>query len=215
VADVLPPPTHEALVQHHSNPLNRRNPMRKVIVYINVTLDGFTAGPQGELDWMLPDPAMNQALSDELRDRVDTILTGRTFHEAIGPSFSAQATDPASPPALVDFANWMVNTPKVVFSRSLSTVDDNTQLAGADIAAEIAALKDKPGKDMVLFGGSAIVQQFVQDGVVDEYWIKLYPVALGQGRPLFTGKGRRADLELVHSQSHDSGIVTLRYLTRG
>ena len=188
--------------------------MRKVILYINVTLDGCTAGPNGELDWMLPDPEMNQTLSDELRDRVDTILTGRNFYTAIDQSFRAQATDPASPPALVDFANWMVHTPKVVFSRSLSTVDDNDQLAGADIAAEIAALKNKPGKDMVHFGGSSIVQEFIQHGVVDEFWIKLYPIALGQGLPMFTENDQRANLELVSSTGYDSGIVVLRYLSR-
>lgn len=185
--------------------------MRKVILYVNATLDGYTAGPNGELDWMLPDPKMNQELSGELRERVDTILTGRVFHHAIDESFGAQATDPASPPALADFANWMITTPRVVFSRSLSEVDEPSRLASGDVAAEIAALKDKPGKDMVLFGGSSTVRQFVSAGVVDEYWVKLYPVALGAGQPLFT---RPANLELVHSKSHGSGIVTLRYFAR-
>jgi dihydrofolate reductase len=181
--------------------------MRKVILYVNVTLDGFTAGPQGELDWMLPDPDMNHKLSLELRDRVDTILTGSTFYGAIHHHFSAQATDPASPPELADFATWMVQTPKVVFSRSLTEVGEDAQLA-ADLPAAVAELKAKPGKDMVLFGGSSTVQQFVDSGLVDEYWIKLYPVALGQGQPLAT---RLTDLELVHAQTHGSGIVTLRY----
>lgn len=187
--------------------------MRKVILYVNVTLDGFLAGPNGELDWMLPDPEMNQVLSDELRDRVDTILTGRVFYHAADQSFRAQAADPASPPALVEFANWMVETPKVVFSKSLDSVNGGDSVA-ADIPAEIAALRDKPGKDMVLFGGSTTAQNFIQAGVVDEYWIKLYPVALGAGQPMFTDLSQRANLELVHSKSHASGIVTLRYYSR-
>ncbi|GAA1982652.1 dihydrofolate reductase family protein [Amycolatopsis minnesotensis] len=188
--------------------------MRKVILYVNATLDGYTAGPNGELDWMLPDARMNQELSDELRERVDTILTGRVFHHAIDENFGAQATDPAGPPALADFARWMISTPRVVFSRSLTEVGEPSRLASGDIAAEIAALQDKPGRDMVLFGGSSTVQRFVGADVVDEYWIKLYPVALGEGRPLFTDLAQRANLELVHSRSHGSGIVTLRYFAR-
>jgi len=176
--------------------------MRKVIVYVNLTLDGQLAGPRGELDWMIPDEEMNQALSDELRDRVDTILAGRVFGTAAKQLFSAQAADPASPPALVDFATWMVETPTVVFSHATTP----------DLAATVAELREKPGKDMVLFGGCGTVQQFVRQNLADEYWIKLYPTAIGEGQPMFTGT--RTSLELVHSKSHASGIVTLRYYKR-
>ncbi|MEV6639995.1 dihydrofolate reductase family protein [Amycolatopsis sp. NPDC051371] len=184
--------------------------MRNVIAYVNLTLDGHLAGPAGELDWMLPDPALNIALSDELRSRCDTILTGRNFHHGIEQNFRAQATDPASPAELADFATWMVSTPQVVFSRSLREVAAPHRIAGPDLATEVAELKSLPGKDMVLFGGVSIVQQFVQAGLVDEYWIKLYPTAIGAGRPLFTD--RRAELRLTESKAWESGILTLRYL---
>jgi dihydrofolate reductase len=186
--------------------------MRKVILSVNVTIDGYLAGPAGELDWMLPDPEMNKTLTDELRAEVDTILSGRIAHQAFDANFRAQAADPASPPDLVDFANWMIDTPKVVFSRSLSTAGAGARLATADIPGEIASLKAQPGKGMVLFGGVSTVQQFVQHGLVDEYWIKLYPSALGAGQPLFTDLKQRANLSLVQAKAHGSGIVTLRYL---
>ncbi|MFJ7211469.1 dihydrofolate reductase family protein [Amycolatopsis sp. NPDC098790] len=182
--------------------------MRKVIAYVNLTLDGHLAGPAGELDWMLPDPELNIALSDELRGRVDTILTGRGFHDAIEQNFRAQATDPASPAELADFATWMISTPQVVFSRSLAEVAEPHRLAGDDLAAEVAALKALPGKDMVLFGGVSIVQQFVGAGLVDEHWIKLYPTAIGAGQPMFT---ERRELLLLESKTWESGILTLRY----
>ncbi|SFW57177.1 dihydrofolate reductase family protein [Amycolatopsis australiensis] len=183
--------------------------MRNVILYVNLTLDGHLAGPAGELDWMLFDPEMNIALSGEMRSRVDTILTGRAFHHGIEENFRAQASDPASPAELVDFATWMISTPQVVFSRSLAEVAAPHRLAGEDLAAEVAALKALPGKDMVLFGGVSIVQQFVRAGLVDEYWIKLYPTAIGAGQPLFTEQ--RTRLELVDSKAWASGILTLRY----
>lgn len=186
--------------------------MRKVILFVNVTIDGYLSGPNGELDWMMvPDPEMNQTLTDELRAEVDTIVSGRIAHQALDANFRAQAADTASPPALVDFAHWMIKTPKVVFSRSRCDVGENARLATADIPEEIAALKAQPGKGMVLFGGVDTVQQFVQHGLVDEYWIKLYPSALGEGRPLFTDLQQRLNLTLVHSKAYDSGIVTLRY----
>jgi dihydrofolate reductase len=186
--------------------------MRKVILFVNVTIDGYLAGPGGELDWMLPDPEMNKTLTDELRAEVDTILAGRVVHQAFDANFRAEAADPASPPGLVDFANWMIDTPKVVFSRTLATAGAGARLATADIPEEIASLKAQPGQGMVLFGGVSTVQQFVQHGLVDEYWMKLYPAALGAGQPLFTDLKQRANLSLVQSNAHDSGILTLRYL---
>jgi dihydrofolate reductase len=186
--------------------------MRKVILFVNVTLDGFLAGPGGELDWMRPDPELNKALTDELRAEVDTILSGRVAHHAFDANFRAEAASPASPPGLVDFANWMTGTPTVVFSRTLSAVRDGARLATAGIPGEIASLKAQPGQGMVLFGGVSTAQQFVQHDLVDEYWIKLYPTALGAGQPLFTDLKQRADLNLVQSRAHDSGILTLRYL---
>jgi len=172
--------------------------MRKVILFVNITLDGFLCGPDGELDWMLPDPEMNIEFTDAMRARVDTILSGRVAHEQLQANFRAQAADPASPPALVDFARWMIDTPSVVFSRS----------GAGDLVAEVEALKALPGKDMVLFGGAGTAQEFARQGLVDEYWLKVYPVALGAGRPLFT---ERTSLTLKESKTWDSGIVTLRY----
>ena len=183
--------------------------MRKVIVFVNLTLDGYLSGPNGELDWMLsrPDEQMNPEFTDAMRERVDTILTGRNFHHGIEQNFRAQAADPASPPELVEFAKWMIDTPRVVFSNTLTDVASNVTVA-SDIAKEVAALKAAPGKDLVLFGGNSTTQQFVQHNVVDEYWIKIYPVTLGNGQPLFPTP---VDLTLIDSKTYDSGIITLRY----
>jgi dihydrofolate reductase len=183
--------------------------MRNVIVFVNLTLDGYLAGPDGELDWMLsrPDEQLNPELTDAMRARVDTILSGRNFYHGMEENFRAQAADPASPPELVEFANWVIDTPKVVFSHTLSEVAENARVA-TDIPKEVAALKAEPGKDLVLFGGVRTVQQFARHNVVDEYWIKLYPVGLGKGQPLFTSP---VDLTLIDGRTYDSGIITLRY----
>lgn len=184
--------------------------MRKVILSVNVSIDGYLAGPQGELDFMmLPDEKMNEEITGALRERVDTILTGRNVYHGFDANFRAEAANPASPPGLVDFANWMINTPKVVFSHNESTVDEKDRVITGDLAKVVEALKDEPGKDMVLFGGVETVRQFIDHGLVDEYWLKVYPRALGTGQAMFPTK---VDLHLVESKAHESGIITLRYL---
>jgi dihydrofolate reductase len=186
--------------------------MRKIILYVNLTFDGFLAGPQGELDWMLPDPGMNLELSEALRAQVDTMLLGRNAYLGFEQNFQAEATDPASPPELVDFARWMLDTPKMVLSRTLTEVSEVSRLATGTLPDEVAALKSAPGKDIVVFGGVGIVQELVRLGLVDEYWIKLYPVAIGDGKPLFTDATSRANLTLTQSQAYESGILALRYV---
>jgi dihydrofolate reductase len=159
--------------------------MRKLILVSNLTLDGAIAGPAGELDRMLMDHQLNVEFTEQLRAEVDTIITGRKTYHQLHEAFSAQLNDPDSPPELVDFATWMVETPKIVFSRTLTgLLSPKDRLATADIPAFMKAVKDSEGQGLVLFGGVETVQQFVRHGLVDEYWLKIHPVALGNGQPL-------------------------------
>ncbi|MEU4193350.1 dihydrofolate reductase family protein [Kribbella sp. NPDC026611] len=184
--------------------------MRSVIAALNLTLDGALSGPNGELDWMFPDPQLNVEFTADLRAVVDTMLTGRNAYQQLNAAFTAQRDHPDSPPELVDFATWMVETPKIVFSNTLTELlSPKDRLATAGIPEEIAELKQTDGCGLVIFGGVDTVQQFARHNVIDEYWIKLYPVALGNGRPLFTS---RADLTLVSARAYTSGIQVLRYV---
>jgi dihydrofolate reductase len=144
------------------------------------------------------------------------MIAGRKAYHQLNEAFSAQRNHPDSPPELVDFATWMVETPKIVFSRTLTgLLSPKDRLATADIPTEMKAVKETEGGGLVLFGGIETAQQFVRYGVVDEYWLKVYPVALGNGQPLFTDLLQRADLELMDSKTYESGIVTLRYVPAG
>ena len=187
--------------------------MRKVILVVNTTLDGYMAGLNGELDWMVYDPRVHAEAWIELRDRIDTMLVGRKAHQGFESHFREQATAPDSPPDLVEFAHWILDTPKVVFSRTLSAADlsRSARLAASDIPDEVAALQRQPGKDMLIFGGVSMVQAFIRHGLIDEYWFKVHPVALGAGLPIFTDLKDRVSLALTHTTAYDSGLVTLRY----
>ncbi|MDP9363926.1 MAG: dihydrofolate reductase family protein [Chloroflexota bacterium] len=186
--------------------------MRKLILVVHTTLDGHMAGPRGELDWMVHDPRMNHEIWLDLRDSVETMLAGRNAYEGFEAHFRQQATDPESPPDLVDFATWIIYTPKVIFSRTLTSLRSTTsRLAEADISDEVASLKWQPGKDLVLFSGVSTVQSCVRHRLIDEYWIKLHPVAIGRGQTVFPDLGDRAGMTLIGSKTYDSGIVVLRY----
>lgn len=181
--------------------------MRKVIVYVNVTLDGKLCGPAGEMDWMDLDPVMNSEFADAMRARVDTMVIGRHTYQGFEQHFRASAADPASEEGLMDFAKWMVDTPKVVVTTTLTQVSDVSRTAG-DVVAAVGALKARPGGDIVAFGGVQLVNSLVDNGLVDEFWLKIAPTAIGEGRPLFT---TRTALTLVDTKAWPSGTITARY----
>jgi dihydrofolate reductase len=187
--------------------------MRKVILFMHVSLDGFVCGPNGEQDWMtMNDDEMGKYLASDLMATVDTMLIGRVLYQGFASFWPTVATDPAHPKELIDFANWMENTPKIVFSKTLQTVEwKNSRLAQHDLANEIAHLKQQPGGDIVVFGGASLVAALTESNLVDEYQIKLEPIVLGVGKPLFRHVEDRIKLTLVKSKAFDSGVVGLYY----
>jgi dihydrofolate reductase len=188
--------------------------MRKVIVSMMVTLDGFFAGPNGEIDWHVVDEEFNAYASD-LLDSVDTILFGRVTYQHMAsywPSPLAIRNDPI-------IAGKMNQLSKIVFSRTLDKVEwgnwNNARLVKENIAQEITAMKQKPGKDMVILGSGSIVSTFARLGLIDEYRIIVNPVVLGDGMPLFKGVHDRMHLKLVRTRPFRSGNVLLVYAPVG
>ncbi|MBC7892927.1 MAG: dihydrofolate reductase [Sphingobacteriaceae bacterium] len=185
--------------------------MRKVILQINVSLDGFIEAPNQDLDWMYIDEEQWQT-QRELRSTADTALFGRVAYQGFEQYWPGAATNPESPKQLVDFAHWIDETPKIVFSTTLSSANwANSRLVKSDIAAEIANLKQQPGKNLLLFGGADIDQTFINLGLVDDYRINVYPIVLGNGIPLFKNLNDRAKLKLLDTKTYQSGVVGLHY----
>lgn len=181
-----------------------------------VSLDGFVCGSDGELDWEAKDDEVGRYLIPELLSTVDTMLLGRVLYQGFEQYWPTAATNPSLPPDLIEFAHWVVNSPKVVFSTTLEEVSwNNSRLVKVknedDIVQEVQRLKQAEGGDMVLFGGARIAETFVRLGLVDEYRIKLQPIVLGTGRPLFKDIKERMHLKLLKSKGFDSGVVALCY----
>src|SRR5262249_11550670 len=137
---------------------------------------------------------------------------GRKTYQGFENYWPAVPKDPSSPKELVEFAHWMENAPKIVFSKTLDKVEwTNSTLAKGDIAEEVAKLKQQPGNDMVIFGGAGIVSSFVEQGLIDEYRLKVHPVVLGSGLPLWQSVKERRNLKLTQAKAFDTGVVALYY----
>jgi dihydrofolate reductase len=178
--------------------------MRKVRLGMNVSLDGFVAGPHGELDWIFRtmDPAQMQWVTEFLRE-VDTILIGHVTY------LEQAATWPRQTSELADLLNAHA---KIVFSKQLETVEwNNSRLATADAATEIAQLKQRPGKDIYVTGGARLAQSLSRLGLIDEYNLTIRPVVLGSGMPLFKDQAQPLNLKLVNSRAFDTGAITITY----
>ena len=183
--------------------------MRKVKLQMQLSIDGFVAGPNGEMDWMVWnwDAALMQYVK-ALTDPVDTILLGRVLAQGFIPHWAAAAASPEA----ADFEHKMDQTHKVVFTKTLENNEwSNTDLAKGNLAEEIAALKRMSGKDIIVYGGSNFVSNLIKAGLIDEYHFFINPSILGRGMPIFQEAVDRSTLNLVHAKSFECGIAVLCY----
>jgi len=183
--------------------------MRKLIVFNNVTLDGYFTGKNGDLSWAKGhmDAEFNAFVADNAKSG-GLLLLGRITYELMTsywPTPQARANDPV-------VAERMNNLPKVVFSRTLDKASwSNTKLVKGDLAAEIRQMKKEPGKDMTILGSGSIVSQLAREGLIDEYQMVVNPVVLGEGRTTFDGIKEKLTLKLTNSRTFGNGNVFLRY----
>ena len=178
-----------------------------------ITLDGFIAGPNAEMDWVgqFYDEAMGNYEYD-LVSAADTLLLGRVTYESFAGSWPKIPEDPASPKGLVEYANQLNAIRKMVFSKTLSSAEwNNSSLVKEVIPEEITKLKQEPGRDMVIYGSASIVQALTNLGLIDEYQLLVHPVVLGSGKPLFQDIKHKVNLKLIQTKTHPSGVVILSY----
>ncbi len=184
---------------------------RKIIASEMVTLDGFFAGPNGEIDWHVVDEEFNQYAID-LLNTVDTILFGRVTYQLFESYWPAAATSPSTSKSDLEIAYDINNITKIVFSRTLESVEwKNARLVKEVIPEEIVKMKQQPGKDMVIYGSGSIVSALMNLGLIDEYRIIVNPVILGNGKPLFKGLKDKLNLRLLETKTFGSGNVLLCY----
>ena len=181
--------------------------MRKVILFNMVTLDGFFAGPNGEIDWHHVDKEFNEFAIAQLNS-ADGLLFGRMTYQGMAsywPTDMAKKNDPI-------VADKMNTLPKIVFSRTLARADwNNTRPVKGNVAEEVSMLKQQPGRDWFLFGSAGLASTLTHFGLIDEYRVMVNPVVLGRGQPLFKGVEDRLSLKLVSAKTFRNGNVLLCY----
>lgn len=194
---------------------------RRIVAFDRVTVDGYFAGSDGNLDWAVPDAEVDRAGAAAIPG-FDAILFGRRTYEmfeAFWPhvgNASQNAPNPHMPrqpsPEMRAMATMLNQTAKLVFSRTLSKVTwRNSRLLPELDAREIESIKRQPGKDLIIFGSGSIVSQLTEHGLIDEYQFVVSPLLLGGGRPLISGVSQALRLSLEEARPYPSGNVLLRY----
>jgi dihydrofolate reductase len=183
--------------------------MRKLIYSMGVSLDGFIAGPDGDIDWSAPDEELHRFHNEQARE-TGADLYGRRLYEVMR-YWETADENPSAPEYELEFARIWKDTPKIVFSRTLEQVEGNARLVKDDAAKEVAKLKEEPGKELAV-GGAGLASTFMKLGLIDEYRLFVSPVVLGGGTPYFPPLDERINLELVETRTFGSRVVYLRYL---
>jgi dihydrofolate reductase len=208
---------HQSKIAHQFE-INYYQPawMRRLIVSLNVSLDGFISGPDGELDWHINcwSGEMGEALCARLA-KADTLLLGRVTYEAMARYWPAQLNSSSCREADYAFAEMMCRYEKIVFTNTLSSPTwSHTTFVDGDVKQTIDALKRQPGRDIMVYGSGQLVQSLMQTNSVDEYQLWLHPVLLGAGKRLFQSTQSSEPLNLICSETFPSGVMMVRYETR-
>jgi dihydrofolate reductase len=181
--------------------------VRKLIYSMTVSLDGFIAGPRGEIDWSAPDEELHRFHQRQAAE-LGAHLCGRRLYQTM----SVWDTDEgirALPEYAREFAPTWRSVPKIVFSTTLEEVGPNARLAREGLAEEVLRLKQEPGKDLAV-GGAGLAAGLIERGLVDEFGLFVSPVLLGGGTPFFPRLAERVELELLETRTFGSRVVYLR-----
>ncbi len=192
--------------------------MRRLIVLNRVSVDGFFASPNGEIDWFIADPELDGVVREPTRradnagaQQMDTVLLGRVTYQMFESYWPKILTKPRASRAEIATANELTTMEKIVFSSTLKEVNwENTRVLKGNVADEVRKLKQANGGGMIIFGSGTIISQLATAGLIDEYMLIVTPVVLGAGKPMFSGV-KKFSLEATEARLFKSGNVLLRY----
>jgi len=185
--------------------------MRKLKLQVQMSIDGYIAGPNGEMDWITFnwDDELNQYVTD-ITEPVDCIVLGRKLAEGFIPHWASVAADPDHPEFTA--GQKFTDTPKMVFTKTLDESNwANTVLAKGDLVGEITKLKEQDGQDMIAYGGATFVSALIKHGLIDDFHLFVNPAAIGNGMPIFKELDSKQALTLVKATPFACGIVALHY----
>ena len=184
--------------------------MRRLILSMHVSLDGFTAGPNGEMDWIKLDPALFDFVG-KLTDTADAALFGRITYEMMQSYWPTAADKPNATRHDKEHAAWYKKVHKYVLSRTLDGSDlNNTTIISDNLVTNIQKLKQQQGKNIMIFGSPSASHALTAQCLIDDYWLFVNPILLGRGIPVFKNITERINLKLLESKTF-SDVIGLHY----
>src|SRR6187402_788869 len=184
--------------------------MRKIISFMHISLDGFVAGPNGEMDWIKVD----QEIFDHVGKRIsegDTALYGRVTYEMMESYWPTAADKPAASKHDIEHSKWYSNVHKVVLSTTMKEGSANTKVISDNLSDSINEIKKSGDKEILLFGSPRATHSLMKLNLIDGYWLFVNPIILGQGIPLFVDIKDKIKLQLLNTRQFTCGVTELNY----
>jgi dihydrofolate reductase len=186
--------------------------MRKVISFMHISLDGFVAGPKGEMDWIKVD----QEIFDFVGKRIsegDTALYGRLTYQMMEDYWPGAGDKPGASRHDIEHSRWYSKVHKIVLSKTMKGDDrPNTKVISENILSGINEIKEQGDKEILLFGSPTATHSLMQLNLIDGYWLFVNPIILGKGIPLFTDIKEKIKLDLVSTHQFNCGVTELNYM---
>ena len=185
--------------------------MRNLIFFMHTSLDGFVAGPNGEMNWIKVDEEIFDFVAT-MTDQADTALYGRVTYEMMQSYWPTAGEQPNASKHDKEHSDWYNNVLKVVLSRTIKDNGlENTKVISDELSGNINKLKEQEGKNILIFGSPRASQSLLNAGLIDEFWLFVNPIILGQGMPLFKDLTGTTKLKLAESKMFASGVIALHY----
>ena len=184
--------------------------MRKVVLFLHLSLDGFSATKDGGLEWIPYNPALEK-YAEKIVESVGSAMYGRNTFELMK-YFRTVPNNPSSSAHEIEHAKWIENIEKIVFSTTLTTEDwNNTKIISGNVLEEVTKLKEEKGKDIVIFGSPTLATSLMELDLIDEFQFTISPVVLGEGKTFLRNITKKVTLELVSSESIEGGVIAVHY----
>lgn len=181
------------VVNDHFLFADKSNDMRKIVLALAVSLEGFIEGPKGEFDWCFTDQDYGMA---EFLKNVDAILYGRKSYELM---------------MRMEGGNPFASIKGYVFSNTLKKTAEGFELISGDVIGKVRSMKAAAGKNIWLFGGASLTSSLMNEDLVDELWLSIHPILLGAGKPFVGNLRKRTPLELLEMKPYSTGLLSVRY----
>ena len=186
--------------------------MRRIISFMHISLDGFVAGPNGEMNWIKVD----EEIFDHVGKRIskgDTALYGRVTYQMMEAYWPTAGDKPNASRHDINHSKWYSNVHKVVLSKTMKAADlSNTTIISDNLSDNLHKIKQQPGEDILLFGSPTATHSLIELDLIDGYWLFVNPIILGQGIPLFANIKDKVKLLLLTTQQFTCGVTELNYV---